>query len=206
MSYRQLMRLPTGLVPEICLPPPLTEFQLRWKKRQWSAGLVTLAAATAMLPMVTYADVIYTTYLAAKAEQATAAQLTAGTTSAIYGTEDFSARPVAAVGSAASFTKSFGTGGAIVGTFSGTFGIAAADQFGGAGNTGRYITSNSPLGFSIKFTNTAAVPEVNYFGLQISALDPGNELSILRNGVVLQSFTANALKAALQPCPNVSNP
>lgn len=159
-----------------------------------------LAALAVMVPMATFADNIYITYLAPKQELPTAPQLTGGTTASVTSTETFDARPV---GTGTAFSTSIG-GGAITASFSGTFNIAAADQYGGAGKTGRYLATASTTGLSIKFTNTTAVRGVNYLGLDISALDDGNVIELLRQGSVLASFSSATLKKKLK-CPDTTN-
>lgn len=200
------MRLPIGYIPEICRRPEEAEAKRRWERRAIGCSLIALSIVALMQPVVTYANIIRTTILAGKAEAATTAQMTTGTTTAIYGTETFTSRPLSAVGTAAGFSTSFGTGGAITAAFSGNFGILAKDAFGGAGDSGRYISTYSPAGYSIKFTHTAAVKGINYVGIDITALDNGNELTVLRNGVVLQTFSASILRTALGTCPNTNNP
>ena len=204
-SYRAIAKLPLGLVPEICRPKPPSPRQVRLTQRRWRQAMSTVAVLAVMIPMATFADSIYVTYLAPKLELPTAAQLTGGTTTAVTGTETFSARPLAALGSGTAFTTSIGSG-AITANFSGSFGILAADQYGGAGKTGRYLATSSVSGLSIKFSNTGAVKGVNYAGLATSAIDDGNVVELLRQGTVLVSFSAVTLKAALKKCPDVANP
>ncbi len=206
VSYRLLVKLPVGPIPAACLPQPPSPSRLRRIRRRWQRSLATFGLVAAMLPAVTFADVIYTTYLAGKQENPTTVQLQSGTTTAVTGTETFDARPLVAVGSGTPFTSDFGTAGAVTGSFSGNYGITNFDQYGGAGGTGRYITTRTAAGLSIKFTTTAAVPGVNYFGVAISALDGNNVVNLYRTGSLLTSFDADILRTALRSCPNLQNP
>lgn len=58
----------------------------------------------------------------------------------------------------------------------------------------------------MKFTNTAAVGGVNYFGVNVMALDAGNNLDILKGGVRLATFNAGVLKSKVGNCPDTNNP
>jgi len=198
----QLADLPIGPVPAICEVLPEAEFHAFKRRCEWAAAATVLLAA--LLPLRTYADSIYFTYLNAKVEVPTTAQLTGGTTTSVTATETFNARTTA--NPSTSFSTTYGAGGSITGTFTGTFGIAPFDQYGGAGGIGKYITTSSSTGYSLKFTNTAAVGGVNYFGVNVMALDAGNNLDILKGGVRLATFNAGVLKSAVGACPNTNNP
>ena len=200
-SY-QWAKLPVGPIPAICEVLPQAEFQAFKRRCKWAAAAMMLLAA--LQPLRTYADSIYFTYLSAKSELPTTAQLTGGTTTSVTANETFDARPTANPGT--TFTTTYGAGGSIIGTFTGSFGINVADQYGGAGNIGKYISAAANATFILKFTNTAAVPGVNYFGLDIMALDAGNNLDIYRSGVRIATFNAGVLQKAVGACPNVSNP
>ncbi len=96
--------------------------------------------------------------------------------------------------------SSFG-GGPFGGTYGGDFQIMAANQYGGAGGTGTYIASARPQsGFTLNLTHTAAVPGVNFFGLDLTALDAGNTLSFLRGGNAIATYTGADLAAIFGPC------
>lgn len=205
MSYRAIAKMPVGPIPEACRPKPPSPEQVRRTQRRWRQAMSAAAVLAVMVPMATFADSIYATYLAPKQELPTAAQLTGGTTTAVTGTETFNARPLAAVNSGTAFTTSIGSG-AITANFSGSFGILIADQYGGAGKTGRYLATSSVSGLSIKFSNTGTVKGVNYVGLATSAIDDGNVVELLRQNTVLASFSAVTLKKALKKCPDVANP
>ena len=79
-SHRALAKLPMGRVPEACRPKPPSPAQVERVRRRWSRAMSTLATLAVMVPMATFADSIYITYLAPKQELPTTAQLTGGTT------------------------------------------------------------------------------------------------------------------------------
>ncbi len=202
-----MARLPMGFVPEACQPQPLSPRALARQQRLRSRIVTALVMGVAMFPVATFADVIYASYLGPQQEAPTAAQMTAGGVQAVYGTESFDTRPLSAPGGGVAFTTNFGLSGSpISATIGGSFGILTADQYGGAGGTGRYLAtfSNAP-GITITFAHTAAVKGVNYFGLAVSALDAGNVVTVLNQGVVLATFNAATVGKALGACPDIKN-
>ena len=81
------------------------------------------------------------TYLAGKVDAPPNTQLAQhgpGVTP-VYGTEAFTNRT-----GTSPFTTNFGTGGVIVGSFSGSYTITAANQYGGAGGAGNYHLDERP--------------------------------------------------------------
>jgi hypothetical protein len=80
----------------------------------------------------------------------------------------------------------------MTGTYSGPNGVQinAADQYGGAGGTGKYAVAfqNDPYTLTL---NT----QVNYFGYWLSALDSGNVVTFYNNGVQVGSVTPNQVSA-----------
>ena len=80
------------------------------------------------------------------------------------------------------------------GTYSGTGRVLAADIYGGAGGTGTYLTTSGSYTLAIN-------RPVNYFGLWLSALDAGNQLNFLDNGVLVYSFSANDYSSFVGACP-----
>ncbi len=207
ISPQALARLPEGYIPEICRPKIDPAAALRTRRRQKLAA-IAIVGAILMQPVATFADIIYATYLAPKQEIATAAQLTTGTTTSVVGTEKFDTRPLAAAGTAQPFTTNFGLNNSpFTASFSGSFGIQVADQYGGAGRTGQYasVFSNAP-GLVINLTHTNAVKGVNYIGLNVMAIDDNNILSLYSNGTQLASFNAGQLKKKLGTCPDTNNP
>lgn len=91
-------------------------------------------------------------------------------------------------------------GSGITGTYSGGFTISGADQFGGAGGTGNYITTGSAASYTLSLSSSA-----NYFGLWFSALDAGNLLSFYKDSTLLYSFTPSYYQTLVGSCPNTSN-
>ena len=94
-----------------------------------------------------------------------------------------------------SLTTTFG-GSPITGTYTGSYVIASASQFGGAGGSGNYIYV--PSGGSYDLTLNSAA---NYFGLWFSALDPGNELQFYNNDTLLYSFSSTSYTQLVGACP-----
>lgn len=87
-----------------------------------------------------------------------------------------------------------GLTGNISGSYSSGITIDKADQYGGAGGTGYYpevfaSTNNGKGSYTLTLTVSGNIPGVNYFGLWFSALDAGNQLQFLENGVVVFTFT-----------------
>jgi len=158
-------------------------------------------AASALLAWPASADVVIQSYLGARVEALDPGNAAAGTFSAL-GTERFDARPVTGNAGGTGFSTDFGTSGAITGTYSGTFGIHAADQYGGAGGNGRYaVTFDQGAGYTLRLGHDAAVPGINYFGMALSALDGGNFLDFYRGGSLVYSYTPANLVKTLGACP-----
>ena len=78
-----------------------------------------------------------------------------------------------------SFTANFGNTG-ITGTYSGPKGVQInkADQYGGAGGAGDYAVAFGSDPYTLTLNQS-----VNYFGYDLSALDPGNIVTFYNNGV-----------------------
>lgn len=91
-------------------------------------------------------------------------------------------------------------GSSVTGTYTGNFAILSADAYGGAG--GSKFISTTGLGGS--YTLALNKP-VNYFGLWLSALDSGNDLSFYNNNTLVGSFTPAALIGLVGACPSKSN-
>lgn len=203
--YRSLARLPRGPIPDVCCTETRRDIAVRqWKRRGSKAASVAVFLAV-MMP-VAFADTIYETYLAPKQELPTSAQL--GGPPNVSGTETFNALATTTNSGGTPFVSSFGNNGAITGAFSGVFGIVDHNQYGGAGTptpvngASKYIaTFDGTTGLHVKFSHTNAVPGVNYVGLQISALDAGNQLTLYRSGVVLGTYSPAALVKAVGTCP-----
>jgi hypothetical protein len=91
-----------------------------------------------------------------------------------------------------------------IGTYSGQYTVMGADEYGGAGGTGNYITSFAS-GPATTYTLELNSP-VNYFGYWLSAQDPGNEVQIYNGATLLYTFNPTVLDAALGSCNGGSNP
>ena len=89
------------------------------------------------------------------------------------------------------------SGSALTGTYTGGFALYNADIFGGAGGTGRYLTTFSSYALTLS-------SNVNYFGMWFSALDSGNQLSFYDGSTLLYSFTPAAFSALVGACPGTS--
>ncbi len=209
--YGPMARLPVGIIPQICVAVATTrEMMIRRMKRRASKATAVCVFLGVLTP-IAFADQLAQTYLKPKVEAVSAAQLDPANSSVTpyYGTEIFDGRATGATG----FTTNFNTGGTtsanlgtnITGTFSGTFTIAPADLYGGAGGKGNYITTSSLTGSDLKLTHTAALPGINYIGLQISALDAGNTLTFYRAGLQVGTYGPANLIQQVGACPNASN-
>lgn len=113
------------------------------------------------------------------------------------GVEKFDSRELGTGG----FTTTFGTSGnpvVITGVYSGVT-ILDADQYGGAGGTGRYgVTFNSPYTLSL---STSDDSPLTYFGYWLSALDSGNQLEFLKDGVTVATITPSDVITNTGSCP-----
>lgn len=107
----------------------------------------------------------------------------------------------------ATFTNTFNP------TFSVSYSTIATlpnDNNGGAGPVqgaagGRYmrVAGNSSETITI---NQTAGRGTNYFGMYVSAFDPGNFVDFRRGGTTVFTFAPANLLAAVGACPNVANP
>lgn len=100
-----------------------------------------------------------------------------------------------------SMTTNF-NGSSITGTYTGQLTLASADQYGGAGGTGRYITTAANSGNAVY--TLALNSEVNYFGLWFSALDAGNQLSFYDGSTLVFSFSPTQYAGLVGVCPGSS--
>ena len=147
--------------------------------------LVALALPLAGMPAVA-ADVVSVRRWPPGVVEARVGQPQAG----IVQTERFDALTA---GSQAAFTSAFG-GGAISGTYSGDFALAAA----GAGNS---ITSARPQSnYTLTFLHDRSVPGVNFFGLDVVGFEAGNTLTFFRNLTPVAAFTGADLLSLSGPC------
>lgn len=141
------------------------------------------------------ADAFAVSYEPARIQSAntTALCANAGAATCTIGVENFDTRT-----SNASFTTTFGTGGTITGVYS-AVSIAAADQYGGAGGTGKYASAPTSTSYNVALTSTLTTG-INYFGFWLSALDNGNQVGFYKNNVLLYSFLPSTLIAAVGAC------
>lgn len=141
------------------------------------------------------ADAFKVSFEAAGVQSAntTALCANAGAGACTIGVESFDTRT-----SNAAFTTNFGTGGTITGTYSAVQ-VNAADQYGGAGGTGKYAVAFGTTPYNVALTTTLATG-INYFGFWLSALDSGNQVGFYKNNVLLYSFAPSDLIAAIGAC------
>lgn len=168
-----------------------------WHMRAATAGCLVW---TALGLCPAWANAFVQTYQGARQE--TPATGRSGGASSLFGTESFDSLAATGNSGGTSFTTRFGTGGALTGTYSGAFGIKAADQYGGAGGRGNYIvTFDHGAGYSLVLGHDSSVPGFNYFGMALSALDGGNLLDFYRGDSLVYSYAPSDLIKALGPCP-----
>lgn len=144
-------------------------------------GAVTLFSLT---PTNALADSFTVTYLGA------GVQTPSASTTTNYETFD--------AGLGAGNTTTF-NGSGITGTYSGAFAILAADEYGGAGGTGNFISTTTSNVNPASYTLTLS-QNVNYFGFWFSALDNGNELTFEENGVAVYSFSPTNYSTLVGSC------
>ncbi len=147
------------------------------------AALATAAAASAVVPF----DVRYES-------EAVGVQNTTATFS-VGGVETFESRTAGCNVCGQNFTTDFGTSGAITGTYS-NVAVIGADQYGGAGGTGKYAVTFTTGGYSLDLSTTIR-GGVNYFGYWLSALDRGNQVSFYSKGKLLFTFDPSDVIAAV---------
>jgi len=110
---------------------------------------------------------------------------------AFKGVETFDGQAIA---NNTGFTTDFGTAGVINGTYTGV-NIDPADQYGGAGGTGKFAVTFTTAGYSLDLTTTDK-RGINYFGFWLSALDPGNVIQFYSGGTLVNTFApANVIAA-----------
>lgn len=121
------------------------------------------------------------------------------------GTENFDAR---STGTNQTFTTAFpivsiaGNSYAISGTYTGVE-INQADQYGGAGGSGKYAVTFTTAGYTLALSTTNP-NGVNYFGFWLSALDKGNMLYFYNGGALVYTFTPTDMLNLVGTCPNSS--
>ncbi len=208
-----MVRSPAGGVPQVRIAAATSRVAKMPRTKRRASRAASACVFIGVLTPAAFADEIVPTYLAPKVEAITAAQLTPANSSIIpmFGTENFDGR---ATGSSSGFTTNFNTGGTasanlgtnITGTFGGSFSINSAGQYGSAGGKGNYIVAFASGGIDLTLSHTAALPGINRFGLQISALDAGNRLTFYRAGIQVGQYGPADLIQQVGACPNSSNP
>ena len=149
--------------------------------------------AFALLTGTAAADSFNVTYEKPGVESAITASICVGMSSCLLAEENFN-------GSFSGATD-FGTAGIIHGIYSGNYSVFTPDQYGSAHGQGDYIVTFSNAGYTIDLSHSAAIPGINYFGFWLSALDSGNELELLRDGVVLFTYSPADFRAAIAGDP-----
>ncbi len=117
------------------------------------------------------------------------------------GVETFDGR---ALGAGQTFSTNFGTGGdpvVITGTYRNVQ-ILPGDVFSNGTN---YAVTFSTGGFLLELSTSNNSP-LTYFGFYLPALDRGNQLEFLKNGVVVATLTPASVIANTGVCPNGANP
>ena len=157
-----------------------------------AATAITATGAAAVVPF----DVRY--------ESENAGIQTTTATFSVGGVETFDTLP----SGSQSFTTDFGTAGAITGTYTAVK-VQSADEYGGAGGTGKYAVTFTPGGYALDLSSTIR-GGVNYFGYWLSALDTGNQVTFYSKGRVLFTFHPSdviaAVGAAANPAQYYGNP
>lgn len=151
---------------------------------------LTAALAATGMAGAAKADVFHLTYEAPGVENSTTSFTTGGFTT-------FDTRT-----SEVGFTTTFHTGGAITASYS-PVQINVADQYGGAGGTGKYAVAFAATPFTMSLTtDESRLPNgVNYFGYWLSALDEGNKVTFYRAGVEVGSLEPAAVLARIGSNP-----
>lgn len=161
--------------------------------KDWQIGLSLVIAVVVLSPVSAWADPMAVRLFSPGVTQAGAGPMGASALQ-VERFDGMAARP------GPFYDTKFG-GGPIGGTYSGAFNLLAADQYGGAGGTGTYIASaRSQSGYTLSLRHDATIPGVNFFGLDVSALDGGNTLTFYRNLHPVAIFTAADFARLLGPC------
>jgi hypothetical protein len=111
------------------------------------------------------------------------------------GVETFESRPTGFQ----NFTSNFG-GSDFTGVYTGLQ-VLGADQYGGAGGTGKYAVTFSSSGYSLDLSTTQP-GGVKYFGYWLSALDRGNNVTFYSGNRELFTFSSADAKTFIDGLPN----
>lgn len=114
----------------------------------------------------------------------------------VKGVERFESRPN---GYSSGFSTDFGGSTAFSGVYSGAQ-INNADQYGGAGGTGKYAVTFASSGYTLDLSSTAP-GGITYFGFWLSALDRGNTVTFYNAGTRLFTFAAADAKTFINTLP-----
>ncbi len=150
-----------------------------------------LAVAIAVLPFAA-AQAAYTITIEAPGVQNSTAAFGS------VGIENFDSR---SAGVNQTFSTSFGAS-SFTGTYTGVR-VNNADQYGGAGGSGRYAVQFGSPGFTLDLATTLP-GGVTYFGFWLSALDNGNTVRFFDDAVLLFSFDATVLRNFVNAQPNAA--
>ena len=107
------------------------------------------------------------------------------------GVETFNTR---STGSNQSFYTYYGTN-TIAGVYR-SVDVLTADQYGGAGGTGRYASTSSGGSYTLDL-GTSYGAGINYFGFWLSSLDSGNALTFYDDDTKLFTFDPTTVKNAI---------
>ena len=157
-----------------------------FRTTMFAAALAAGAAAGAAVPF----DVRYESEAAGI--QNTTATFSTG------GVETFETIPQ---GTGRNFTTDFGTAGKITGNYTNVQ-INPADQYGGAGGTGKYAVTFTRNGDYTLDLSSTIHGGVNYFGYWLSALDGGNQVTFYSHGTKLFTFNPADVIAAVASHPD----
>ena len=146
------------------------------------ASTLGLLAST-LLPLSSHADTFSASYLAAGVQTPN-------------GNTNYNTFEPGNYNTATNSTTFNGSG--ITGTYSGSYNVASANQYGGAGGAGNFITTTGSYSLSLSAS-------ANYFGLWFSALDNGNQLSFYKDNTLLYSFTPANYQAMVGGCSRSRN-
>ncbi len=140
---------------------------------------LSVSASVLLIAASAHADTFNVSYLGAGVQSS----------SSYTSVETFNSATV----SGGTLTTNF-NGSSVIGTYSGDFSLSAPNVFGGAGGTGKFITTSSTYTLSLSST-------VNYFGMWFSALDSGNQLSFYNGSTLVFSFSPANYAALVGSCP-----
>jgi PEP-CTERM motif len=141
-----------------------------------------------------YGDSMIVTYSPAGDQTVVGSTLCGTDPQCWIGQQTFATNSIPAPGVFPTLYSYGGLTGNISGTYSSGMTMYKADEYGGAGGTGYYpevfaSTNGGKGSYTLTLTTSGNIPGVNYFGLWFSALDAGNQLQFLEDGVVVFTFT-----------------